>query len=192
MYCFLIPAGPLPPTLHSSSGTWCSTFKPLLKHQLLQEIWPSSSTLPSLGWVSSQSSWNTSCPLPCKRARRYHSPWNGITALSVLNLKSPSFVLASRGFWAFLLYSLLLSASAWNEVAILIDSWDHIAPWARALYQEVTWFYECPFSSSICCWTQQASSSCLCVCLGKRVWEAATNLTIPALSTRELKFGVEA
>lgn len=33
------------------------------------------------------------------------------------------------------------------------------------LYQEVTWFHECPFSSSICCWTQQASSSCLCVCL---------------------------
>lgn len=75
MYCSLIPAGPLPPTSHSS-GNWCSTFKPLLKHQLLQEVWPSSSTLPSLGWVSVHSSWNSSCPLPCWRARRYHRPWN--------------------------------------------------------------------------------------------------------------------
>ena len=116
----------------------------------------------------------------------------GITALSVLNLKSPSFVLASRGFWAFLLCSLLLSASAWKEVAILIYSWDHIAPWAGALYREVTWFHECPFSSSILCWTQQASSSCLCVCLGKCVWEAATDPSIPALPTRELRFGVGA
>ena len=38
MYCSLIPADPLPPTLHSSSGNWCFTFKPLLKHQLLQEV----------------------------------------------------------------------------------------------------------------------------------------------------------
>lgn len=29
--------------------------------------------------------------------------------------------------------TLLLSVSAWNEMAILIDSWDHIAQWAQAI-----------------------------------------------------------
>lgn len=144
MYCSLISACPLPSVSHSSSGNWCSSFKPQLKHQQLQEVCLVSSALPSLGW----------CPFMAPVSPRAHFLSGreeialflkqGITALNTLNLKGLSFSLGPKRFRtpSSLLCSYLPLPR--RGAAVLIDSLDHTAPWTGTLYVKGMHSHECP------------------------------------------------
>lgn len=125
------------------------------------EIWHSSSLFPAWDGVSLYNS-ETPHARFLLESKEISWPLKRNYSFECIEFEKPKFswlVEASGHFSSTLFYCLYLHGMKLLFWLIL----SYIAQWARAV---VPWFHECPFSSSICCWTQQASSSnCLCVCL---------------------------